>query len=185
MLARPPKDRFAIVPCGIDLDDYPPTDRNQARSSLDWQADRHFILFSGSFDNRIKNAPLAKAAVRMLDQATLVELKGYSRSQVATLMSAADAIVMTSLTEGSPQVIKEAMACGCPVVSVDVGDVKDLTRGVDGCYIAERTPESVASCLRQAIEFGKRTEGRKVIEVRGLTNETVAKKLLDIYNTVI
>ena len=103
MLARPPKDRYAIVPCGINLDDYPPTDKNQARTSLGWDQNRHYVLFSGSFDNWIKNAPLAQAAIKQLDRTTLIELKGYSRSQVATLMSAADALVMTSFTEGSPK----------------------------------------------------------------------------------
>ena len=160
-------------------------DKNRARESLGWEADRHYILFSGAFDNQIKNALLAQSAVKQLENTSLVELKGYSRLQVAHLMNAADALVMTSFTEGSPQVIKEAMACGCPIVSVDVGDVKEIMDGIDGCYIAERTPESVASRLRQAIEFGKKTEGRKVIEARGLTNDIVANKLLGIYNSVI
>lgn len=184
-LARPPHDRYALVPCGINLNDYPYMDKSQARKALGWEQDLHYILFSGAFDNQIKNAPLAQSAVKQLENTSLIELKGYSRSQVAQLMNAADALVMTSFTEGSPQVIKEAMACGCPIVSVDVGDVKGLTDGIDGCYVAERTPESVASCLRQAIAFGKKTEGRKVIETRGLTNDIVAKKLLGIYNSVI
>lgn len=184
-LARPPHNRYALVPCGINLNDYPQMDKNRARESLGWEADRHYILFSGAFDNQIKNALLAQSAVKQLENTSLVELKGYSRLQVAHLMNAADALVMTSFTEGSPQVIKEAMACGCPIVSVDVGDVKEIMDGIDGCYIAERTPESVASRLRQAIEFGKKTEGRKVIEARGLTNDIVANKLLGIYNSVI
>ncbi len=184
-LARPPHNHYALVPCGINLNDYPQMDKNQARESLGWESNRHFILFSGAFDNQIKNAPLAQSAVNQLDNTSLVELKGFSRPQVAQLMNAADALVMTSFTEGSPQVIKEAMACGCPIVSVDVGDVKEITDGIDGCYIAERTPESVASCLRQAIEFGEKTEGRKVIEARGLTNDIVSKKMLGIYNSVI
>lgn len=184
-LARPPHNRYALVPCGINLNDYPYMDKSQARKALGWGTNRHFILFSGAFDNQIKNAPLAQSAVNQLENTSLVELKGYSRSQVAQLMNAADALIMTSFTEGSPQVIKEAMACGCPIVSVDVGDVKEITDGIDGCYIAERTPESVASCLRQAIGLGKKTEGRKVIEARGMTNDIVAKKLLGIYNSVI
>jgi glycosyltransferase involved in cell wall biosynthesis len=147
--------------------------------------DYRYILFSGSFDNRVKNAPLAQAAVERLEDTSLIELKGYSRQQVARMMNAADALLMTSFTEGSPQVIKEAMACGCPIVSVDVGDVKEITAGVEGCFIAERSPESIALNLKRAIDFGKKTEGRKVIVERGLTNDVIANKLIEIYKSII
>ena len=182
--ARPRNGHYDLVPCGINLDDYPAMDSGEARSELGWKEDHHYVLFSGAFDNPVKNAPLAQAAVERLEGVSLVELKGYSRPQVARLMNAADALVMTSFTEGSPQVIKEAMACGCPVVSVDVGDVKDITAGVDGCYIAERRAESVASSLKKALAFGKRTEGRQVILNRDLTNEVIAKKLCAIYQAL-
>ena len=185
IMAHPSHNNYAVVPCGINLEDYPPIEKEHARSVLGWDPDKHYILFSGAFDNHIKNAPLAQAAVEQLNKAFLVELKGYSRSQVALLMSAADALVMTSISEGSPQVVKEAMACGCPIVSVDVGDVKDITSGVEGYYIAERSADSVAEYLRKAINFGSRTEGRKVIEANGLDNKTIAKKLMDIYNTLV
>ena len=146
---------------------------------------KQYILFAGAFDNTIKNAPLAQAAVDLLDGPELLELKGFTRAQVAALMQAVDALLMTSRSEGSPQVIKEAMACGCPIVSVDVGDVKDITAGVEGCFIAERSPESIALNLKRAIAFGKRTEGRMVIVERGLTNDVVAKKLVEIYKSII
>lgn len=183
--ARPRTGSYALIPCGINLSDYPVLDKTDARVSLGWDSNHHFILFSGAFDNRVKNAPLAQAAVDRLEDTSLIELKGYSRQQVATMMNAADALVMTSFTEGSPQVIKEAMACGCPIVSVDVGDVKDITAGVEGCYITERSPESIALNLKRAIAFGKRTEGRMVIVERGLTNDVVAKKLVEIYKSII
>ena len=183
--AHPHKRNFALIPCGINLEDYPILDKSESQRALGWSEDHHYILFSGAFDNWVKNAPLAQSAVEKLEDTTLIELKGYTRDQVATMMNAADALVMTSFTEGSPQVIKEAMACGCPVVSVDVGDVKDLTSGVDGCFIAERTIESVAANLKEAIAFGRRTDGRRVIEERGLTNDVVAKKLIEIYKSLI
>lgn len=183
--AHPRTGRYALIPCGINLEDYPVLDKTEARVAISWKADHRYILFSGSFDNRVKNAPLAQAAVERLEDTSLIELKGYSRSQVATMMNAADALVMTSFTEGSPQVIKEAMACGCPIVSVDVGDVKEITAGVEGCFIAERSPESIALNLKRAIDFGKKTEGRTVIVERGLTNDVVAKKLVEIYKSII
>lgn len=183
--AHPRTGRYALIPCGINLEDYPVLEKAEARVAIGWKADHRYILFSGSFDNRVKNAPLAQAAVERLEDTSLIELKGYSRQQVARMMNAADALVMTSFTEGSPQVIKEAMACGCPIVSVDVGDVKEITAGVEGCYIAERSPESIALNLKRAISFGKKTEGRKVIAERGLTNDVVAKKLIEIYKSII
>jgi len=183
--SHPRTGRYALIPCGINLEDYPIEDKAEARVAIGWKADHRYILFSGSFDNRVKNAPLAQAAVESLEDASLIELKGYSRQQVARMMNAADALVMTSFTEGSPQVIKEAMACGCPIVSVDVGDVKEITAGVEGCFIAERSPESIALNLKRAIDFGKKTEGRKVIVERGLTNDVIANKLIEIYKSII
>ena len=182
--ARPKAGKYALIPCGIDLENYQDIDKDEARKCLGWPQEGRFILFSGSFDNHVKNAPLAQAAVNLLEDATLVELKGFSRRQVAAAMCAADAFVMTSISEGSPQVVKEALACGCPVVSVDVGDVKDLTAGVEGCFIAGRSPESVADNLRKALAFNEKISGRDVIINRGLTNDRIAARLKGIYETV-
>ena len=115
----------------------------------------------------------------------LVELKGYTREQVNALMYNCDALLMTSKTEGSPQVIKEAMACGCPIVSVDVGDVAERTDGVEGCYIVRtREPKDIAQALLQAITFEGRTNGRDKIIEMGLTNEQVAEQLVEIYKSI-
>ena len=143
------------------------------------------MLFAGAFDNPVKNAGLAKEAMALLPGVELLELKGYTREQVTLLMCAADALLMTSHTEGSPQVVKEAMACGCPIVSVDVGDVRWVTENVTGCYIAERNPDAIAARLREAMAFGSRTEGRERIQELGLTNDRVAEKLMAIYQSVI
>lgn len=183
-LAKPRK-AFSLIPCGIDPNDYPVIDKVEARRLMLLSPDGKLVLFSGAYDNRVKNASLAKAAIDLLPGVQLIELKGFKRTQVATLMQAVDALVITSFTEGSPQVIKEAMACGCPIVSVDVGDVKDLIKGIDGCYIAERNAKSIADNLSKAIAFGKRTEGRSVIIGKGLTNDIIASKLIRVYNSII
>ena len=179
-----PKGRFALIPCGVNLEDYPLMDKAEARRVMGLEQDHKYVLFAGAFDNAIKNAPLAQAAVSLLKDVELIELKGYSRQQVATLMQAVDALLMTSFTEGSPQVVKEAMACGCPIVSVDVGDVREITEGIEGCCIADRDPQSLATALKRALDFGRRTLGRTRILNRGLTNDRIATRLIEIYQSI-
>lgn len=178
-----PKRNYALIPCGINLEDYPIIEKVEARKQLGLESHKKYILFAGAFDNIVKNAPLAKEAIACLndENVQLLELKGYSRPQVALLMQAVDAFLMTSVTEGSPQVIKEALACGCPIVSVDVGDVKERIERVDGCFIANRDADDLANCLKKAIAFDKRTNGKDAIMCDGLINDAVALQLKDIY----
>lgn len=183
-IARPKND-FALIPCGIDLEDYPIMDKADARRQMGLNPTGKYVLFAGAFDNPVKNAPLAKAAMAFVPEAELLELKGFSRPQVSTLMQAVDAFLMTSFTEGSPQVIKEAMACGCPIVSVDVGDVRERTKGIEGCYIAERDPEDLARSIQDALNYVGRTDGRQAIEKNGLSNDVIATRIISIYENLL
>ena len=175
------KKKFALIPCGIDIDNFEFQDKIAARGKLGWDKDAKKVLFAGAFDNAVKNSKLAIEAVSKLHGVELVEMKGYTREQVASLMFASDAFLMTSFTEGSPQVVKEAMACGCPVVSVDVGDVADVTKGVDGCHIAGRDADDIAQKLKLALSFNGRTNGRDRIVELGLTDKAVAKRIIEVY----
>lgn len=183
-----PRKKYILLPCGIDLSDLQLTEKAEARRKMNLKSDKNYILFAGAFDIAVKNAPLAKEAVALLqdDQTKLLELKGYTREEVTLLMCAADAFLLTSLTEGSPQVIKEAMACGCPIVSVDVGDVRERTASVEGCYVANtREPEELADLLRRALSFEGRTKGHDKIVADGIDNRLVAKHLFEIYERVL
>ncbi len=177
-------NRSSIIPCGINLDEFPLVDRAEARRRMGLQTDGRYVLFAGAFNNTIKNAPLAKAACSQLQDVTLLELKGYTRSEVALLMNAVDALLMTSLSEGSPQVIKEAMACGCPVVSVDVGDVAEMIDGTDAGIITASTAEALAAALTPFLDHPRRTNGRKVIMGRNLDNSAVAQRLITLYSSL-
>ena len=180
-----PKQNHSLLPCGIDLSDLQLTPKREARQRMKLDLDKRYVLFAGAFNNQVKNAPLAKEAVELLNCSSveLLELKGYSREEVSLLMCAADALLMTSFTEGSPQVVKEALACGCPIVSVDVGDVKERVEGVEGCYVAEtRNAEEMSGLMRNALAFEGRTNGKEKIIADGLDNRQVAGKLMEIYN---
>ena len=177
--------KYSLLPCGIDVDNFVLQNKLDARDALGWDADGKYVLFAGAYDNAVKNAPLAQAAVQLLSDVHLVELKGYSRQEVATLFYAADALLLTSFTEGSPQVVKEAMACNCPVVTVDVGDVKERLERVYPSAVVERNPQTISDTLKSILEQGKRSNGREELLQQRLDNQNVAMKLISIYKRVI
>lgn len=182
-----PKKKHTLLPCGIDLTELQLTEKQEARRKMHLSLGKKIILFAGAFENAVKNAPLAKETIALLDDpyVELLELKGYSREEVTLLMCAADVFLMTSYAEGSPQVIKEVMACGCPIVSVDVGDVKERVEGLEGCYVAEtRDPQELVHLLQKAMTLKGRTKGRERLVADGLDNNIVAQKLIRIYQRV-
>ena len=198
------KKRSTLLPCGVNMTDDQLTSRAEARKALGIIDAAKIVLFAGAFNNMVKDPVLAQEAIdqcakftnglRVLNDLkdlndsalTLVELRGYTRAQVNQLMCAANCLLMTSKTEGSPQVIKEAMACGCPIVSVDVGDVAERVSGVEGCYVvSSREPKDIANALQLAMAFEGKTNGRQRIIEMGLDNEQVAKRLVEIYNQVL
>lgn len=171
----------SVIPCGIDTVAIHTVDRLDARKALGWKEDGQYVLFAGAFDNEVKNSPLAKAATALIPGVQLMEMRGYTRQQVCMAMNAADCLLMTSFREGSPQVVKEAMVCGTPVVSVDVGNVREMTCGLDGYYITSYDAQNIASAIRNALAYSRKTNGLQRIMEMGLTNEQVAKRLIEIY----
>lgn len=184
MLIKP--KYFSIIPCGVDLYKMPLRDHYETRKKLDFEPSKKYILFGGAFDNLRKNYPLLREAVAMINdyEVEVVEMKGLDREQLNDLMFACDVFCLPSKCEGSPQALKEAMACNCPIVATDVADIKHLLGDVEGHYLCDFSPQSLAGELARAFEFGKRTAGRQRIEDLGLDNETVASKLMDVYDMV-
>ena len=174
-----------VIPCGVDTTTFTPIERGEARKQLGWNENEQIVLFAGAFDNEVKNSPLAKEAVSLVPNTKLVELNGYSREQVNILINAANCLLMTSHREGSPVVIKEAMACGTPIVSVDVGDVIGVLSGTEGCYVSTYDANDVAANIRQALSFKGKTNGPQRIAEKGLSNDILASRIYEIYQKVI
>lgn len=174
--------RYAIVPCGVDTSIFYPIDKNDARKKLGWDIGRVYILFSKQFDVKVKNYPLAKAAVELLHDVELIELKGYTREQVAILMNACDVALMTSFSEGSPQFIKEAVACSCPVVTTDVGDVREVLKGVSNSCICEYDPKDVVEKINKVLKIDREQISHLNEKYK---NVSVAKQLFAIYSNLI
>ena len=179
-IAKPQKN-YALIPCGVDTELFKPMNQVDCRAKFDFKDDENLVLFSSSFDNKVKNSALAKAAISQLNNVKLIELTGFSRQDVALLMNAVDAVLMTSFTEGSPQFIKEAMAVNCPIVSVDVGDVKKVIENVNNCYIATYETNDVAEKLKKCLNNAERTNGHEILLQKKLDNKTVAAKISEIY----
>lgn len=175
----------SVIPCGVSTDTFFPMDRAEARKQLGWDENEQIVLFAGAFNNKVKNSTLAKKAISLVHNVKLVELRGYNREQVNLHINAANCLLMTSHREGSPVVIKEALACGTPIVSVDVGDVKVVTDGVDGCHITKYDANDISAHISQALTFKGKTNGPKCIIEKGLSNDIVVKRIYEIYKKIV
>jgi len=141
-----------VVPCGVDIQHFRPLPREAARAQFGLPTDKKVVLFGGAKANPVKDFGLFEDAVQRSGQDWQVRtLEGIDRKHVPTLMAAVDALALTSRHEGSPMVVKEALACGLPVVAVDVGDVRDWLKDPAHGYVVERRPEAVARALASVL----------------------------------
>ncbi len=178
-----PRSKIRIIPNGVNLERFQPLDRDKSCCELKWDSNEFHVLFPANSGDPCKRPELAKMAVHVIKSkgipANLQALSGVQHDKVPLWLNAADVVVLTSLYEGSPNIIKEALACNVPIVSVDVGDVAERIKGVDHCYIAEPNAEDLATKLL-LVQAGVRTnKGREKIKEHSL--EQVAKRLLDFY----
>jgi glycosyltransferase involved in cell wall biosynthesis len=143
--------KVRVIPCGIDLDQFKPMDRETCRRQLGWNPGSFHVLFPANTGDPVKRPWLAQAAVQALKthgvEAELHLLSGVPYAEVPCWINASDVLILTSLHEGSPTVVKESLACNVPVVSVVVGDVAERIAGVEGCHLAAAEPQELARKL--------------------------------------
>ena len=179
---------YSIVPCGIDINVHLGS-REQTRKERGWGENDFIVLFSSSFDRKVKDPGFAFAVIEKFVCQTqmnvrFLEMKGYAREEVTKLMQAADVLLMCSKTEGSPQVIKEAILNELPVVSNDVGDVKDICEGVDNCYIIQKETDRYVECLKLISHKKQRIKNRHLV-IEKFDNDRVSKQLYQIYSGLL
>lgn len=177
-----------IIPCHVDLDTFYPIDKSKARKELNLSFSKRYVLFSSSFKTPIKNYLLARQACSHFKNLELIELTGFSRQKVNLLLNASDLALLTSYNEGSNQFIKEAMACGCPIVSTKVGDSEWIFGNTEGCYLTGYKVEEVILNLNKALDytlkFGK-TLGRERVKELRLDAELISRKVFDVYQKLL
>jgi len=182
------KQKREVICFGIDFNRFYPVDRSVARQKLGWDMNKQYILFASTFSRPEKNAQLAFDALAALNDESieLVEFKKeYKYDELNLLYNASNLLLMTSLHEGSPQVIKEAMACNLPIVATDVGDVRDVMGNLRCCYLSSYSPEDVAEKIRYALFDDDCGDLRKRILSLKLDTESVTEKIINIYKEII
>jgi teichuronic acid biosynthesis glycosyltransferase TuaC len=152
-----------IVRCGVDLDRFIPQPQAEARRRLGLPQEGRLVLYVGELRPE-KRVELLEAAVAQVAAeqpgVSLVKVVGRPHDQIPWYMNAGDVLALVSDYEGSPVVIKEAMAVNLPIVATSTGDVREVLGGIPGTYLCTQAVEDIAAKLRQALAFGGRTAGR-------------------------
>lgn len=176
-----------MLPTGVDLASLPALPRDEARRRLGLPLDERLALFVGNPKDPLKRYGRAQEAVEVLNRTLPTRLIlgwGMSRADIIAMMYACDVMVVTSLQEGSPTIVKEALACNLPIVSVVVGDVVERLEGIEGCEVVpDHEPATIAAALERSLRRNARIDGREA--VRDLDEHVLAEKLVGIYRSVV
>jgi glycosyltransferase involved in cell wall biosynthesis len=179
--------RAHVIPCGIDFDLFRPIPREQARDELNLPQDKKLVLYAGEYFRPIKRFDIVQESIKRLQEkdpnVELVLVSKKPLSVVPKYMSACDALVLVSDGEGSPMVIKEAMACNLPVVSVPAGDVPEVIDNTPGCYLCSQDPQDVAEKLALALQWGRRTDGRE--RISHMEFGAISRRIVSIYDNLL
>jgi len=189
------RDKVVYLPNGCNTDFFRPLDKNACKQALGLRQDKRYILFVDSNTSRKrtqKRKDRFDEVLRILkedygyDNLQELILIGVKRDLVPTYMNACDLHLMTSDLEGSPNSIKECIMCNVPIVSTDVGNVRDMIEGIEGAYVSDTFEAMdiavlVDKVLREESDFN----GREALIEKGYGIDTTAQKLMEIYNGVI
>jgi glycosyltransferase involved in cell wall biosynthesis len=179
--------KSTVIPNGVDLEDFYPVPRNVALEKLNWKSNIYHILFASDPSRPEKNFQLASQAIDLLTNQQVNSeihfLKGIPSDEMILYYNAANVLLLTSFHEGSPNVIKEAMACNCSLVATNVGDIKEVVGSTRGCYLTGFDPGEIAEKLKLALSSENRTNGRD--NMSKYNSNLIAEKIIAIYKTAL
>jgi teichuronic acid biosynthesis glycosyltransferase TuaC len=178
------KKKSIVIPNGVNFDLYKPQSKESSRLKLNLPLNKKLVLFLGNPKDPRKNFQLLERAVSQQNSNDIALINPYpiSPEKVPDYLNASDVLVLCSYKEGSPNVVKEAMALNRPVVATNVGDVAEIISNTKGCYISEFTPTDLLNNLKKALDFNGETTGRE--DIAHLEIITIAKKIIKLYEEV-
>lgn len=181
------RGRCTVIRDAVDERLFSPGRRDVMRAALGVPAEELRVLFPHSLLQATKRVDLARDAIAALAArgvpASLWVVNDARPDEMPAYYRAADALIVTSDREGGPSCVKEAMACGLPVVSVPVGDIETLARAGDRAFITERDPAALAAALQSAFAAG--SGPRASYLPPELTLSEASRKVLDVYESAI
>ncbi|MFH0894553.1 MAG: glycosyltransferase family 4 protein [Bacteroidota bacterium] len=179
-----------VIPNGVNLKHFYPEDKAISRKELGLSPTDIIIIFVSNPGRPEKNYSMAEEAVKSLnaENVRLIPVYNKTHNEIRTWLNASDLVVLSSYHEGSPNVVKEAMACNCPLVSTDVGDVKFVFGNTAGCFLSAINTNDFAQQIKKAIHFSSsvgKTSGRQRILELKIDSESIAGRITKVYNNVL
>ena len=175
-----------LIPNGVRLEQFKIYEK-KCRKELGLETNKKYVLFLGDPADHNKNVALVEGALDILNRPDVELLIRYkvSHDAVVKYLNAADVFVLCSFSEGSPNVVKEAMALNCPLVVTNAGDAAWVVSDTPGCYVSPSyEPEDFAKKLSLALKYAEkhgRTKGRERLLALGLDAKSIAGKVIAIY----
>jgi teichuronic acid biosynthesis glycosyltransferase TuaC len=183
LLSRGAREHNRVIPDGIDLEQFTPIARDEARRALGWSSEARIVLFAGRAESPGKRLWLAQAAVEMvrgqIPNLELMVASGIDPNEMPRYYSAADCLLHTSASEGSPNVIKEALACNLPIIATPAGDIEELLEGSYPGKVVAATPTALAEEILECCRVPQRSNGRTL--TGRMTTERAADATLGLY----
>ena len=176
-----------VIPHGVDMEKFQPIDQSSAIDTIGWNPDPRHVLFPYNPSRPVKNFSLAERVVDQVRKEVDVPVElhpvyGVPHEKMSSYMSAADALLLTSQREGSPNSVKEALACNLPVVSTNVGGVRNQVSDVSNSYVGT-TEQELVEHLGSVIKSGQRSDGRN--HIADLSLNQMAEDMLSVYRRAL
>jgi teichuronic acid biosynthesis glycosyltransferase TuaC len=181
------QEKCEVIPNGVSFEQFVMTPRSQARVALGWGHNDPVVLFMNRQGAWVKNPELARCAFEMaknkLPALQMYVVENEPPERMPLLLSAADALLITSRHEGSNNTVKEALACNLPVVSSPVGDIPERLKGVHPSMVVQPEPHAMAEALVAILRKLSRSNGRE--KILHLSLEGVARQVLATYGRAL